>query len=1283
MNIQSSFPTIFRRFTLCAVTLAAWPALGAPGKYDAATWSLIDPKVALSAAPEITLEKYPDCDEATVEEKITEVYHPDGTAESQDESYIKVLTEKGKRSRRTVSLSFMLPYSTVEVPKIEVIKPNGQIVAVDVAANSKETIDSRQMHANIYDPNDKVLEVNVPALEVGDILHSVTRNTTTRPIIEGEFADETVFESEGFIRHVDYEVHAPVEKPLKRIALRDEVPGTVHYTTHPGDDKTLVHHWEITNVPRMFPEPAMPSPATVLQRVLISTIPDWHDVSKWYWTLSQPHLDATSTDLRNTVEKLTAGAKTDLEKAKALFYYVSPTIRYMGLTPEKDRPGFEPHDVNITYEKSYGVCRDKAALLVSMLRTAGLNAFPVLINVGTKKDKEVADADFNHAIVGLEVSKGEYMLMDPTDEHARDLLPASDCDQSYLVCRPEGEDIRVSAIKRPEDNMMQIKTTGVLTAAGELDAKSELSFGGTNDDSYRNRFSHMKPDDRQRYFERVLKANMPGAKLKSLKISPENMLDVSSEIKVELAFSVDGLTATGNGKAIVSLPWIGNSIGVVNAILNGTGLDQRKYPLHTRTACGMHEEVSLKLGEGFAGAESAPTYLPVNDGCITYQQTFDTKDGALNCSRELLLKTVEFSPAQYAELKRTLKDLEYDTRKAPVLAMAESKSSVQSEKAAASAAPVVESDATILESHKELEVSDPHTAVFKVKYSKQILSYAGKIKEAEIKVPFNPACEDIHLTRGVVTSKAGLRQEISKGEINIMDAAWNASAKRYTGGKVLVANLPGVDIGSTIEVEFELSMKDKPFLAGFELFQLPDTLQHKSFELTAPADVKIERLVTNGGPSESASPAGQASKQTFHWTAENAKALPAEPLVPPDWAWTPGVAYFVGDFKSYVKDVNDAFQKHSQARAKVDELTRQLTSGKSKSEAVTAIRDYVAKSIRFAGPSFTDLPLRELSDADVTLTDGYGNGADRAILLHAMLSAAGLQPEFVLASGLSPIDGIKSIATAFPLPDNFEAPLVKVAFDGESYYLNDTDQYSRLGSTSFEGKMGISLASGQPVVIEAAKGCEDKVEAAYTLTVGDDGKLRMGVTERFYGGEYNRRNRYFSEQRPEERKRYFQELVSSVAQGARPVGDLAEHFDTYPGAEQFTVELDHYAVVDGKYLYFDLPFMPTLFGSALGADDRTLPLMLSHEGKRSIRTEIDLPPGFREVVMAPKSQSLDVPAGGGKVRINSAVESGKFVMTDEFETSAAVISPKDYPAMQKLEATLEQKSGRVFLLQKE
>ena len=36
------------------------------------------------------------------------------------------------------------------------------------------------------------------------------------------------------------------------------------------------------------------------------------------------------------------------------------------------------------------------------------------------------------------------------------------------------------------------------------------------------------------------------------------MLDVSTPIKAELAFSADGMTATGHGKSVVSVPWIGN-----------------------------------------------------------------------------------------------------------------------------------------------------------------------------------------------------------------------------------------------------------------------------------------------------------------------------------------------------------------------------------------------------------------------------------------------------------------------------------------------------------------------------------------------------------------------------------------------------------------------------------------------------------------------------------------------------------------------------------------------------
>jgi hypothetical protein len=326
--------------------------------------------------------------------------------------------------------------------------------------------------------------------------------------------------------------------------------------------------------------------------------------------------------------------------------------------------------------------------------------------------------------------------------------------------------------------------------------------------------------------------------------------------------------------------------------------------------------------------------------------------------------------------------------------------------------------------------------------------------------------------------------------------------------------------------------------------------------------------------------------------------------------------------------------------------------------------------------------LSELSKADTTLADGYGHAADRAILLHAMLTAAGFKPEFVLASDLPSMDGVRNIATSFPLPDSFNTPLVKVEVDGVTYYLNDTDQYARLGSTPHDDRLGINLSSEAPEVIAAAKDCQDRIETDYTLSFADDGKMQMGVLKHYFGNEYNEKNKYFSELRPEERKRYYQEVVSDIGQGARPVGDLTEQFNTYPGTEQFTVALDHYAVVDGKYLYFNLPFTPSLV-KLPGGDQRSLPLMLSHEGTTSVRTEIELPLGFRDVLIAPRSESLDAPAGGGKVRMTSAAATGKYVLTDESETSPAVISPHDYPAMVKVESTLENKSSKVFLLEKE
>jgi len=143
------------------------------------------------------------------------------------------------------------------------------------------------------------------------------------------------------------------------------------------------------------------------------------------------------------------------------------------------------------------------------------------------------------------------------------------------------------------------------------------------------------------------------------------------------------------------------------------------------------------------------------------------------------------------------------------------------------------------------------------------------------------------------------------------------------------------------------------------------------------------------------------------------------------------------------------------------------------------------------------------------------------------------------------------------------------------------------------------------------------------------------------------------------------------------VGDLKTQFDVYPGVEEFTVDVDNYSVVDGKYLYFDLPFTPSLIPA--GTDRRSLPLFLSRSDRNTIRAEIELPEKFRQEVIAPPSRDLNVPDGGGDAKIVSTETPGKCVISYDFASTPAIVDPRDYPAVLKLESTLEQKSSKVFL----
>ena len=144
------------------------------------------------------------------------------------------------------------------------------------------------------------------------------------------------------------------------------------------------------------------------------------------------------------------------------------------------------------------------------------------------------------------------------------------------------------------------------------------------------------------------------------------------------------------------------------------------------------------------------------------------------------------------------------------------------------------------------------------------------------------------------------------------------------------------------------------------------------------------------------------------------------------------------------------------------------------------------------------------------------------------------------------------------------------------------------------------------------------------------------------------------------------------------MGNLTTKFDAYPGLEQFTVIIDNYGIADGNYFYFNLPSIPPLMPA--GADQRALPLLISQGDKNTVRFEVDMPPDFPRTLIAPKSKNFNV-AGAETARMTTRETPGGYVITDEFETAPAIISPGDYPAMLKVESALGRKSSKVCLLE--
>jgi transglutaminase-like putative cysteine protease len=1256
--------------TLCLLTLLPVSADTPPPP------PLLDAAQVMAAAALVTTGAYPNADEVLVDELTHTRYEAAGTAVTWDDQYVKVLTEKGKREGRSMSFSFTLPYDTVTVVRAEILRPDGTALAVDLASQSRVMVSPDQMDKNIYNPNQKILTVGLPGLEVGDVYHVTTRNDTLKARVPDAWADFAVFEYTSPIRRLVYEVDAPAALPLRHAALKGEIPGTVTRSERAEGDRT-VHRWEVRDVPRFFEEPNMPPYYTVVQRLLLSTTPSWPDLSRWYWNLCRPHLEAVNDGLRQKVTELTAGAADRDERIRRLFRFVSQQIRYMGVTTETEAPGYEPHDASATFDQRYGVCRDKAALLAAMLRLAGEPAFPVIIDAGPRKDEEVPLPYFNHAIVAVRNADGGYLLMDPTDESTTDLLPSYLCNKSYLVAHPDGDTLRTSPILPAESNLLRIATEGVLDASGTLTATSTLRFEGINDNAYRGHFARLKPIERRRYFEGLVKRRAAGAALKDVTLTPADMQDTTVPLTAVLTYEAADYPVTGDGYALLPLPWLSASAGYVNFVLGQTGLPERRFPLSTEIACGVRETCTLDTSAYPARVVELPAFTPKEDETLAFRAEVRAESNALAGSVDFLVRTVEFTPAQYGALKQRLKDIEVDRRKMPILKRDDAGAGGH--------------DVRVLSATVRYELRDAHTWREIETVRKQVLTYAGKKDHSELKVAYNTAWETARLAYGRVTGADGTVREVAASETNVMDAAWVASAPRYPAERVLVASLPGVEVGSVVEYQIVREVRGVPFFSASATFAATEPVLTNRFEVACP---KALALAVNDRAGSHAwrDDVTEGDTRTRTWVAAGQPVLPREESQPPLWSFQPSVWVSGGNWEAYAGEVEAALDAAAGQDRQARRTARELVAGvRDPAARLRILRDHVARAVRRAGPGFTDVPLACMTPADRSLAEGYGNDADAAIVLFAMLRAAGLKPEFVLSSHWSPqMPALREGLIDPPQRALFDTVLVRARVGGRLCTLGDTDEYAEPGATPHDGRPALDM-EGRIGQVDSAAGLRNRMAMAYDIRLDADGGAVVAVRQEFAGDDYAEFHRKFAELPPEERRRYYLELLGQVSQSAEAGTELVTSYERHPGVLTFTARVPRYAVRSGPYLSLALPGQaPDL--AALRADRRETPLYRPAPLDVTMSYTVTVSPGHATVLLAPPEIEWSAPGGLGRVSSTMVEETAGAGATNpppllrlekRFTLNSAVIQPEDYPSVLEMNRRLKHPRASTVLLQVE
>ncbi len=474
-----------------AIAVAAHAQLPpAPTPYVSADpWSApdfsVDPKTLYEAASDVPVPDGANVVELVEDESYT--FDDSGRMNHVGRVVYKVLTQKGAEDWDSLSVAWEPWHEARPVIRARVIAPDFTVHTLD--PNTVTEAPARGGDYKTYSDG-KRLRAPFPAIAPGVVVEEEYTETETEPLFApGRVGRVELGQADVPVAHSRVVFDSPAALPLRTETL--QLPDVKPLRTESNGRVTLT--FDVGPIEGIDTrEPYLPPDAVRFPIVAFATGASWQNIAAAYGKIVDDF--SGSAAVKSVVDPLIAGKNSDAEKEAAIVDYLDREVRYTGI--EFGEAALVPHDPAETLAKKYGDCKDKATLLVVMLRSAGIPANVVLLSVEARIDVP-ADLPgmgmFDHAIVY--VPGKNPLWIDATDRYAQlSQIPMGDQGRLALIAAAT----TTALVKTPEstskDNGLKEKREFKLADNGPANVVEITEPTGIYESGYRGYYAD-KPDN--------------------------------------------------------------------------------------------------------------------------------------------------------------------------------------------------------------------------------------------------------------------------------------------------------------------------------------------------------------------------------------------------------------------------------------------------------------------------------------------------------------------------------------------------------------------------------------------------------------------------------------------------------------------------------------------------------------------------------------------------------------------------------------------------------------------